>query len=86
MLPRVAEMDDLQRSGEELMGQVADQEGAVADDDLLLRPAPAAPPSFAIEPQAKRLGSFDGLGATGRILVARRPEMAVIEPLRKSPK
>jgi hypothetical protein len=49
MLPRVAEMDDLQRSGEGLMGQVPDPEGALADDDLLLRPAPAAAPSFAIE-------------------------------------
>ena len=83
VLPRMVEIDDLNRAGEVLVGQVPDPEGTIAKDDLLLRSAPAAAPGLGVEAQTKLLGPFDGGGVGGGILVAERPALVVGRGLRK---
>ena len=70
MLPRVVKIDDLNRAREMLVGEVPDPDRTVAEQDLVARAAPAAPPSLAVKPQAKRLGPLAGGGVGGGILVA----------------
>src|SRR5258708_25445064 len=70
MLARVIEIDDLDRAGKVLLGQIPDPLGPIAHDDLLLCAAPAALPSFHIKPFAKLIGGFDGARVGGRIPIA----------------
>ena len=72
VLARVIEIDDLNRAGKMLVGQIPDPFGSVAHDDFLFRAAPAAVPGFQIDALAKLLGGLDGAGVGGRIRIANR--------------
>jgi tetratricopeptide (TPR) repeat protein len=60
VLARVIEIDNLNRAGEMLLGEVPDPLGPVAHHHLCFGATPAAPPSFQIEPGAKVFGCLDG--------------------------
>jgi hypothetical protein len=55
MLAGMVEIDDLDGAREVLVGQIPDPNGAVGNDCFLVGPAPAAPPGFGVEPEAKLL-------------------------------
>jgi hypothetical protein len=69
MLTRVIEIDDLNRAGKMLVGEIPDPFGAVADD-YLCRTAPAAVPGFQIDSFAKLPGCFYSAGVGGRVGIA----------------
>src|SRR6266403_5242846 len=54
MLAGMIEIDDWNRAREVPTGDIPDPLGSVADDHLLLRPAPAAFPGFSVEARAER--------------------------------
>ena len=70
VLASVKEIDNLNRAGEVLRGDVPDPFGSVADRHFLSRPAPAAIPGFQIEPLSELFSRFDGAGIGGRVRVA----------------
>ncbi len=70
MLAGVEEVDDLNGSGEMIVGEVPDPLCAIADDDFLFSAGPAAFPGFDIEPFAKLLGVLNGPSVGGRRWVA----------------
>ena len=59
VLAGVIEIDDLNRAGEVLIGNIPDPFGSIADDDLLFGAAPTALPGFQIEALAKLLRRFN---------------------------
>jgi len=50
MLTGVEEINDLDGAWKVLVGETPDPDGAVADHDLLLSPAPTTPPVFVVKP------------------------------------
>src|ERR1700693_2634889 len=77
MLPSVVEIDNLNRAGKMMLGQIPDPFGTIGCDDLLLCAAPATSPSFQIEPLAKLFGGLNGAGVGGGIRVADREAFLV---------
>src|SRR5260370_35584050 len=59
MLSGVIKIDDLNRAGEVLLGNIPDPFCSIADDDLLLGTAPTALGGFQIEPKTKLLRRFN---------------------------
>ena len=70
MLTSVIQIDDLNRAGEILLGDVPDPFGAVADDNLLFGAAPAALPDLDVESFSEPLGILDGSGVSSGVGVA----------------
>ena len=60
VLASVIQIDDLNRAGKVLLGEIPDPFGPIAHDDLLFRAAPAALPGFQVDALAKLFGGLDG--------------------------
>ena len=67
MLPRVVEIDDLNRARKIWLGQVPNPFGTITDDDLLLRAAPTALPGFQLDALAKLFGGLADAGVGGGV-------------------
>ena len=83
VLAGVIQIDDLNRAGKMLLGQIPDPLGTVAEDDFLLGAAPAAIPGFQVQALGKRLGSLNGAGLGGGIGSANRIAFLVSHCLRE---
>src|SRR5271154_3357278 len=60
MLTSVVKVDDLDGARKVLVGEIPDPHRAVADHYFLVGSAPAAPPSFGVQPEAELFGGLDG--------------------------
>ena len=70
MLAGMIEIDDLDRAGKVLIGDVPDPVGAIADDDFGWGAVPSAVPGLGIDPKAELFGGFDGADVGGGIGIA----------------
>jgi len=70
VLARVIEIDDLDRAGKRLFGQIPDPLGAIAHDDPVCRAAPVALPGLHVWSFAELLGGFNGAGVSSGFCIA----------------
>src|SRR5882724_2466844 len=77
MLAGMIEIDDWNRAREVPTGDIPDPLGSVADDHLLLRPAPAAFPGFSVDARAERFGRFNCADISGGGFVSHRPAFRI---------
>ena len=69
-LPGAVKIRALGHSREVFIGAIPDRDGAVAQANLVPRPAPAAPPGCGVPAQTKLLRRLDGGDAGSGLLIA----------------
>ena len=82
MLAGMQQINDLNRAGEVLLGDVPDPLGTIADDDLFLGATPAAFPGLQIEALAELLSVFDGTSVSCGVGVANGKTLLIRKRLR----
>ena len=83
MLPGMIKIDDLDRAGKVLLGQIPDPDGPVSDDDFGGGPLPTPAPSLGIDAEAELFGGFDGSHIGSGLQVADGPAFLIHGGLRE---
>src|SRR5271156_4749726 len=78
------QIDDLHRAGKMLIGEIPDPFCAIAHDNFLLCPAPAALPGFDVNALSKLFGGLDAPGVGSGIGIANRIALLVPSGLREN--
>src|ERR1017187_5931962 len=73
MLPGMIQINDVNRTGEVLVGQIPNPDGPISQDPFDRGPLPTSAPSLRIDAEAELFAGFHGAHVGGGVGVADRP-------------